>query len=146
MFFVVDPGEACGFMAFYPSGQVAQHLEADPYTTVEAMNEWLLRYPKTICVAERYVITMQTMKMTRQYAALETIGAMKYVAKKHGAPMLLQDRSGKSKVTREILVRLDWWKPTKDGHANDAARHAWMAFLRHAPESIVVTQGLGTVV
>ena len=147
MFFVVDPGEMCGYMMLANDGKVLGHGEAFPFACVRILEDQLRENddPSTFVVVERYTITPMTHKMTRQYAALETIGAIRYVAAKYRRAVHLQSRSEKSRVSNTLLISLGWYKSTPDGHANDAARHAFVAMLNHAPNSDLVRRTLGTI-
>lgn len=145
MFIAVDPGEMCGLAACYDTGQLAFSMEAPPYETVSWVNAKLMIAPSTTVCVERYVISQATIKMTRQYAALETIGALRFVSRKYGVPLELQSRGDRLKTTDEWLKHLGWWMQTKDGHANDAARHLWIMFMRHNPNHDLVKQLLDTI-
>jgi hypothetical protein len=145
MIIAVDPGEMCGLIAIYSDGTLAFSMEAPPYETVSWVDAKPMIAPDCRLVAERYVITQATVKMTRQTAALETIGALRYVASRHRIPFSLQNRGDRHKVTNDQLRQLGWFMPTKDGHANDAARHAWLAFMGYYPNHDLVKQMLDTI-
>ena len=143
IYFVVDPGEVCGYIVFDAIGTVHEFGETDPYSCVSAGERFAVG--GTTFVVERYVITPQTAKMTRQYAALETIGALRYVATKTGSRFILQSRSQKNRISNDALKRAGLWMPTKGGHANDAARHGIITFIRELPNSPIVKLALGTI-
>lgn len=148
MFYVVDPGEMCGYIMLSSAGNVLGFGEAPPYETVKILEQYLDENAvpvATYIVAERYTITPVTHKMTRQYAALETIGALRYVAAKHRRALHLQDRSEKGRVSNSLLIDLGWYKPTRDGHANDAARHAFRALMKHQPNCDLVRSTLAKI-
>jgi hypothetical protein len=142
----VDPGEVCGYVAIdTETGSIAYSDEASSYFVVNFVHNTLMRTTDVILVVERYTITANSGKLSRQYTALETIGALRYVATLHGIELELQSRSQKSVATNEALIRIGWYKPTRGGHVNDAARHALVAMIRHYPKSEVVKTALGRV-
>lgn len=145
MFIAVDPGEMCGLAACHSDGSLAFAMESPPFETVSWVHAKPLIAPNCHLIVERYVITMQTAKMTRQYDALETIGALRFVARQRSMTFEMQSRSDRTKVLDSWLKHLGWWMRTKDGHANDAARHLWLAFARHNPQHDLVKQLLDTI-
>lgn len=75
-----------------------------------------------------------TRPMTAQLAAIETNGAARWIASQYEATFGLQPRAEAKKVMTDATLRnLGWYRKTKDGHANDAARHIGLALLRHFP-------------
>jgi hypothetical protein len=135
----------CGLAAIYSDGTLAFAMEAPPFETVSWVDAKPMIAHDCRIVVERYVITQASVKMTRQTAALETIGALKYVSTKHHLSFELQNRGDRLSVTSEHLKRLGWHTSTRGGHANDAARHAWLAFMRHYPNHDLVKQLLDTI-
>ena len=140
----VDPGKMCGLFAANLAGEVIQQQELPPYETVDAVRTML--YVTGIeVVSERFVITPQTHKHTRQYDAIETIGALRYVCTQRGQRFTLQSRDAKDRVTDKTLKELGWYKRTPDNHVNDAAKHCFAAFMRLDPPGEVVRRGLGNL-
>lgn len=75
-------------------------------------------------VCESFTIAAHTAKKTRQYWSLESIGAIRWACMKAGVSFTLQSPAdAKGFATDAKLKALGWYTPTKDGHANDAARH-----------------------
>lgn len=77
---------------------------------------------------EKYTITRRTMKLTRQHDALEVTGAVKDVARSHGAHTWeFTPAKAKRFATDELLERVDWMpaRGKSQRHARDAARVAW---------------------
>jgi len=95
-------------------------------------------------VAERWDnIGRSTRPMTTQLAAIETNGAARWISSQYDATFGLQPRGEAKKVmTDATLRRLGWYKKTKDGHANDAARHIGFALLQHFPVEYMQLIGL----
>lgn len=146
MIIAVDPGKMCGLIVVNEvDGRTVLHAELSPYETVETVWSMLHGTQPLTVVSERFVITPQTHKHTRQYDAIETIGALRYVCRRTDTDFELQSREVKDRVKNETLKLLGWWKPTLDGHANDAAKHAFAAFMRLNPSSEVVRRGIGSL-
>jgi hypothetical protein len=144
MYIAVDPGKMCGLAACFDDGSYAFSMDAPPYETVNWVVEKIATNFAKIIV-ERYMITPATIKMTREYDALETIGALRYVARRKGIKIELQSRGDRLRVTNAQLKRLGWYTQTSGGHANDAARHLWLGFMRSNPDHDLVKQMLDTI-
>lgn len=86
-----------------------------------------------ILAIERYNITAQTIKLTRQYDALETIGVCRWLAHIHGVQFILQAASTAQRCgNRDVLRTLGWWKPGGD-HLNKAAAQVALAYQTTSP-------------
>jgi hypothetical protein len=73
--------------------------------------------------------------ITPQPEALMAIGALEYVLTLRGITLRQQPRAEVKKAIPDTLLRrLGWYKKTKDGHANDAARHVGFLVLQTHPE------------
>jgi hypothetical protein len=140
----VDPGKMCGLIVANERGEIIQHAELTPFETVSAVSSMTYGTPVRV-VTERFVITPQTHKHTRQYDAIETIGALRYVCMRQDVPFEIQSRDAKNRVGDQTLRILGWFMRTPDGHANDAAKHCFAAFMRHHPQGDVVQRGLGSL-
>lgn len=66
--------------------------------------------------------------------ALEIIGALEYISRKHGIPLVRQMNTQKAHASDEKLKEHDLWWPG-EGHDRDSARHALarMKTRRHGP-------------
>ena len=74
-------------------------------------------------VVEKYIITPQTAKLSQQHDALEIIGALKFLVRKHGHTMTFQSPSEAKAFSKDDkLKRVGWYQPGL-GHARDASRH-----------------------
>ncbi len=79
--------------------------------------------PVDVVVCESYTVTPATIKLTREYAALEIIGTLRYLAEAHGRKFKLQTPAAAKRFMVESRLRnLGWWRPGED-HARDALRH-----------------------
>ena len=104
-----------------------------------AMNEveTMLRRPHPehkldAVVVERYVITPATLKKTAQYEALYQVGVLLFFGWNHDVPVVLQQPSVTKKLVPDASLKsLNWYRPSKGGHQNDAARHLAAYGLQH---------------
>jgi hypothetical protein len=95
-----------------------------------------------IIVAERYVITAETLRKTRQTTALEVIGFLRAHAFWSQAEFYLQAPSDAKHFTTDAQLRAIGWYKTGKGHANDASRHLRLWLTKHGhlaltPPSVV---------
>ena len=134
----VDPGKTCGM--FELTDATFAHSELEPYDLVRMLD--LSETPWITLVVERY--TQQSLKLTPQYDALETIGALRYVARRNNWMFTLQSRSQKSRVRDDALRELGWHKPGMS-HANDAARHALIFLARQQPNHRIIRRIAGMI-
>jgi hypothetical protein len=144
MIIAIDPGAMCGAFYFEPRTGEKHSFEVSPFTLLSGFDT-LTPAPDVHLVTERYNITAATIKMSRQYDALETNGALRYFARKHGWKFTPQNRADRSRVSDEVLKHIGWFNPTKDGHANDAARHCFVALAREYPNHSLVLKSLDMV-
>lgn len=86
-------------------------------------------WPDTLVLCERYVITPQTIKMTRQLDALELIGWTRYTCLEIGARFKLQSPADAKKMP----LPLGWHTPGPD-HADMAAKHLILGLLQFYPD------------
>lgn len=56
-------------------------------------------------------------------SALMVIGMVRWLAHRHGAIMLPSQQPSARRLGLSQLTKLDWHRPTKGGHADDAAAH-----------------------
>lgn len=99
-----------------------------------------------VIAVERYSITQQTVKLTRQYDALEVIGVCRWIARYHGASFLLQGASAAQRVgNRDVLRTLGWWKPGGD-HLNKAAAQVALAYQQTFPHEFAKRLEPGTII
>jgi hypothetical protein len=143
----IDPGETTGLFA--ASGTHLRpyaNTEQNPYEAMRQL-DFLLEterdLPDVHVVCERF--TQQSMRMSPQYAALETIGVVRWLCTRWGAELTLQSRSQKAIVTSFMLKSIGWWTSGLAGHANDAARHALIWLATHHPNHTLVQRTIGTI-
>jgi hypothetical protein len=64
-------------------------------------------------------------------AAIESIGALRYLCLYYGVEFdALQKPSEKGFASAAKLKKMGWYRPSKGGHQNDAARHLLIACVR----------------
>lgn len=124
----VDPGGMTGWATYWNDHVSAG--QSEPMEFLRRADGFLATdYTKKHVICERYTVTSETIKKSRQYDALEVIGTLKYLAWKHGAEFTLQAPAEAKRFTPNArLLILKWYRPGQD-HANDALRHLvlWLA-------------------
>lgn len=105
------------------------------YQNIETLIEDL--GPEVVC--EKFIITVQTAKLSQAPWSLELIGITKYLSWKYNCRLTLQKPDEKSfapndKVGNAKLKRVGFWHKGGEGHANDAFRHAMVYIVNHYPK------------
>lgn len=120
----VDPGGTTGYAWWMEGDSRPAVAEEKPLEFLRTADGWLSALgSQTIVACERFTIGSQTRAKTQQTDALEQIGALRYLASKHGAEFVLQaPADAKRFATDARLKALGWWVPGK-GHGMDACRH-----------------------
>lgn len=132
----VDPGKVTG-IAWWDSAtnKFAAHETDNPnYVLSCFMN--LNANERVILGCERFTPRRNSHKMTAQPDALHVIGQVKSLCGLYrNVTWRLQPPSTAKRLTTDAtLRRLGWHTPTKDKHANDAARHLMLILLTLEPE------------
>jgi hypothetical protein len=132
----VDPGKTTG-MAYAQAGEtpfaweIEEGQEAPDWVAANVApfpDAW-----EVVC--ESFVIGPNTMKKSRGNWSLELIGALRYICWKYDVPFTLQSPGDAKRFSTDAkLKRVDWWTPTKGGHANDALRHLMLRRAKTDPE------------
>lgn len=133
----VDPGKVSGVaVADLPSLRAPAGAELPGlYSTVS----WVENEQPEAVVCESFI--PRPGAKSWQPDALETIGALRYLALLHGWEFELQSPADAKKFsTNEKLKKLHWYVPGGEGHANDARRHLLLYAVRH--QLISVTEAL----
>ena len=85
-----------------------------------------------LVVIEDFKITTGTGKLGSPDWSLRLIGAVEYVAAKHGIPVVKQTpANAKAFSTNTKLRAVDMWHVGGAGHANDSLRHAMLYMVKH---------------
>ena len=130
----VDPGGTTGVAAWNSDTGAFDSLELPTLDAVREV-EWRMTWPQPIdlVVVEAFVISQSTVKKTRagSHAAIESIGALRYIAWKHQIEFDDTQKAEQKKfATAARLKKLGWYRPSPGGHQNDAARHLLVAAVR----------------
>lgn len=125
----IDPGKVTGWARWvdgtFDSGQ------EDLLDVMDWVNEILLAGVRPLLVCEDFIITASTAQKSRQTDPLDGIGMMKWFAHSYEAELLMQPPVAAKKFSDDQKLKaLDWYEPTKGGHANDAARHLLLALTK----------------
>ncbi len=127
----VDPGGTTGLVRWQDVTDIYEAHQLTWEDTVRLVHGWLVHadeadFFQTTIVVERYTITMQTLKKSRQYEALYCIGGLLTLALLHeGVDVVLQTPAeAKGLASDDTLRRLGWYDAVRGKeHARDALRH-----------------------
>lgn len=110
-----DPGRMCGVAAYYTDCELFETCEVATPTVMPDAD---------VVVIEKYQVDGRTAKLSQQPDALKQTGAIENTCKELGIPVVFQMPAvAKKFATDPKLKALGWFRKTKDGHSNDAARH-----------------------
>lgn len=139
-FIGVDPGlmAGVGVLTFGNDVFTMSTSEMTWHSAATYVERWT-REPNAIATvkvgSERYTIPTGRSVMTAQQDAIMCNGALDWLTTQRGITFVLQPRAEVKKVvTDAVLRKLGWYKKTKDGHANDAARHAGFLLFSTRPD------------
>jgi len=121
----VDPGVMTGW-AYLDPNDVEWKAPVCGQSEQAAFTSMVRSYENTweAIVVERYTITQETLRKSRQPASLEIIGFLRAEAQWLDIPFVLQTPAdAKRFASDEKLAAAGWLQPKKDDHANDALRH-----------------------
>lgn len=123
----VDPGGMTG-LARIERGRF--HADEFPFgEACDRINAMCAYWRHSMAIGwERFTITTETHKKTRQPEAMEIIGVCKYLAASYRCQVLRPaQQHTPDRRDRELLQALGWWVPGKDD-AQSAAAHMlhWM--------------------
>lgn len=93
-------------------------------------------YNPDLIALEKFIITQQTVRYTRQPDALWIIGGVRFVADTFMIPVHMQPASlAKTTWDAPRLKDSGWSKVVKQKHARDALRHALTACVTYKPNA-----------
>lgn len=138
----IDPGGTTGIALINWSGEAeptpaayVNHTQLDWGTDVVTGLAWLLtneEAPDLIAI-EKFIITTQTARYTRQPEALYVIGGVLFLAALHGIEHVVMQTAANAKTAwpDSRLKETGWGDiiKAKDRHARDGLRHALTACL-----------------
>jgi len=125
----VDPGVMTGWATWSDRLLVVGQAEFDPFVryVVTLAEEDQLH----VIVCERYTITGETLKKSRQSASLEVIGFLKSVGVVYDIPVILQTPADAKRFATDAKLTAAGWKlPSTQDHANDALRHLMLYLVK----------------
>lgn len=131
----VDPGGLTGWAWFAPDLDPAPFSGQDPPLDFLRRAESALERNgrDVLVVCEKFTISEGTVRKSREGAllTLRTIGALEWLAHKHGAEFDLTQTPAEAKalVTNDRLRALGWWKVGED-HSRDALRHLGLRLVK----------------
>lgn len=137
----VDPGKMTGY-AVWSTDIPRPVIGQDDFDSFLAFAERAARVrgPELVIVSEAYIVSMETVKKGRQGDAgdpyrqfsLEVIGALRYIAAKHGSEFAPLQRASEAKTvfSDARLRKLGWYEKGKE-HGRDAARHLGLFLARN---------------
>lgn len=126
----VDPGLVTGAARYF----TGSGLEAGFELPLPSFLDWAWAHlsahgAATVLVVEEFRINAATAKKTPAPWSLEGIGALRWMATRHGAVFVLQTASdAKTFVTNPRLREAGLWVPGE--HARDACRHLLLYLAR----------------
>jgi len=129
-YLAIDPGDMTG---------VATMTNGDFHSTQAPLNDvldWvydtLLIGTRPVIFCEDFIITPETAKKSRQTSPTDGIGALKWMAHMFDVTLTLQTPAAAKKFADDKKLKaLGWYRPTKGGHANDAARHLMLGLVKN---------------
>ena len=137
MIVAIDPGKISGIAVYDGSSQFRTY-EYDVQSTIRFVdNVWYQLHGDIEVVSEKFTISEKTIKTSLSTDALDINGWLRIESERLGFPYKEQpvQKSANSFASDDKLKAVGWHTPTKDGHANDAARHL-MVYLWHEHRAI----------
>lgn len=100
------------------------------------MRDLIENYAPELIVVEKFIITQQTVRFTRQPDALWIIGGVRFLADTLLIPVHMQPASlAKTAWDSKRLQSTGWAKVVKQKHARDALRHALTSCVTYKPNA-----------
>ena len=127
-FLAIDPGLTTGWF-YYHMDTHQWEAGQDSFDGMAARLD-LMAHGCEVFIVEKYTITSETAKKSRQTDALEVTGMVRYHALTENAKYVNDITPSKSKTlaTDDRLKAVGWWSPGKQ-HATDAARQMFVYFV-----------------
>jgi len=124
MYVGLDAGGVSGVAVLEHGKKVPEFYELGDHETIMLLAKLMQRGTPTTIFYEKFVISQRTLKTTIQYETLNINGWVYYEAARLKYVNTKGYTAAQSKAfsTDDKLLINGWYHPTKDGHANDAAR------------------------
>jgi hypothetical protein len=136
----VDPGVVTGLATWDSDGEVCTSWQEPTWYAVDRVWAMLESRAAEVVICEAYTVTAATLRKTRQYDALESIGALRWMSNRHGVEFVLQTPADAKRFVESPggrygkLRRAGWYNPTPGNHAADAAAHLMLYLARNDVE------------
>lgn len=144
----VDPGKTCGVAVFdLATSRLSVSLLA-PLDACDAVDRLVESAAAASLVAcEPYVFTTSTARKTFQPDALEVLGTLRWICRRHGVRFdETQSPASAAKIAnRDLLRRIGWHRPGPD-HQDRAAAQVLTALARLFPDHFLGVTRPGSVV
>jgi hypothetical protein len=153
----VDPGLITGVatLSQNPNGKLFNTVELPAMEAVSWIENYIQKgqnMSEIHVVCEAFTINDHTAKETRQYDALEVIGAVRYLCEVYNLEFHTPVKPSVRKViSSELLQDIGWYRSSPDKHMIDATKHVVAFGLRMGilkPEILkgdyVSVRGFGT--
>lgn len=112
--------------------QIEAIWDTDVNSVALNMQYFIDVYSPDLIALEKFIITQQTVRFTRQPDALWIIGGVRFLADIRGIPVHMQPASlAKTTWDATRLKETGWAKVVKRKHARDALRHALTACVTY---------------
>ena len=136
MIIAVDPGKVSGVALWHPD--IPVQIKADELLPLEVLGlvcQLDDKYDTTV-VTEKFTISERTIKTALSLDALDINGWLTLESQRKNFELVMQTPAqAKAFATDDKLKALDWYERTKDGHANDAARHLLVYLITKVPSA-----------
>jgi hypothetical protein len=130
----IDPGKVCGIALWHPFETLGLKTdELSPLETIGLFEDlWRNSLGQVTVVTEKFTISERTLKTALSLDALDVNGWLTIESQRRGFELVVQTPAqAKRFSTDQKLQALNWFERTKDGHANDAARHMLVYLMKN---------------
>lgn len=149
-YYAIDPGKVSGVAraSIWSTMTMAPEISQVDEIHVDGIYDWLSEYldvggiphpDPRIVIVENFTLHSASTNSS-QPDALHIIGAIKFLANKHGFTLVLQPPSNKKFCDNAKLKSLGWHHPSKGQHQNDAIRHIVYYLLFHEMNPWLIRQ------
>jgi hypothetical protein len=125
----LDPGGTTGYVYWWPDGTYIGG-QGDFDYMAELADAWFNMDIDAI-VCERYTITAETLRKSRQTTALEMIGVAHFVALRKHADFVLQSPADAKRFSTDDRLDVVKWREPGQDHFNDACRHLMLYLCKN---------------
>ena len=119
-YIAIDPGVGTGVGSFYPSTGV---FHSEEMFDLQDVASWVRSFGRTdhvVRITEKFIISSRTVKTKVYYESLYFNG---WLSIEYAGRIEQTAAQAKGYADDAMLHHFGWYLKTKDGHANDAARH-----------------------